>query len=530
MDRVQRGPLAAVSRRFEEVPLRRPATRAVTAESYGIVGSILADRQGRVWLASTAHGLGRIDDPRAAVPAIRWYGKADGLSSDTAWMLVEDLSGDLFVGTGRGVDRFDPGHGALHALLGRRWACPAEKSGEAFAIDRDESGWRQRTAWRDSTHGPMTGVLSRSRSLPPSASAACPCPSRADGAHRFDGFTVQPGDRRLEIDFVSPGAQTADGLRYQHQLEGVDRDWTITDARTVALAGAAAGDVPVSRARGLRRRHRDRSRRRSSSPCWRRCGSADGSSRSRPSASVPWHSSFHRSRVRRAIAVERVRSQIAADLHDGVGASLSRIAILSEVVRQQAHAALPDAMPALAAIGDNARAVIDDMSDAVWFIDPRLDNLQQVVTRARAMASELFDGQRIRWTVEAPDDASGVPLASEQRRHVYLILKEALTNVLRHAHATNVVVRVTASRGRLRIEVTDDGVGLDGKASNSAPGPRGGHGLENMRRRAAALGGTARIVSPPQGRGTQHRRGRAGDAPACSCGWPHRIAALTCRP
>jgi signal transduction histidine kinase len=211
---------------------------------------------------------------------------------------------------------------------------------------------------------------------------------------------------------------------------------------------------------------------------------------------------FHRARVRRAIAVERVRSQIAADLHDGVGASLSRIAILSDVVRQQAHAALPDAMPALTAIGDNARAVIDDMSDAVWFIDPRLDNLQQVVTRARAMAAELFDGQRIRWTVQAPDDAARVALTPEQRRHVYLILKEALTNVLRHAQATNVVVGITVSQGRLRLEVTDDGIGLGGKTGKSASGPNGGRGLENMRRRASTLGGTARIAAQAHGRGT----------------------------
>ena len=90
------------------------------------------------------------------------------------------------------------------------------------------------------------------------------------------------------------------------------------------------------------------------------------------------------------------------------------------------------------------------MTDAVWFIDPQVDNLQQVVIRARAVASELFDGQPVRSMVEAPDDASGVPLASEQRRHVYLIIKEALTNVLRHARAANVVVLVTASQGTPR--------------------------------------------------------------------------------
>jgi signal transduction histidine kinase len=197
-----------------------------------------------------------------------------------------------------------------------------------------------------------------------------------------------------------------------------------------------------------------------------------------------------------------VRSQIAADLHDGVGASLSRIAILSDVVKQQAEGALPDAMPALAAIGDNARAVIDDMSDAVWFIDPRLDDLQQLVVRVRALASELFDGHGIGCTVEAPADASRIVLTSERRRHVYLILKESLTNALRHAKASHVAVRIDVSHGTLRLDVRDDGVGMNEQNGVDAPFTRGGRGLQNLRDRAALLGGTVGIESPADGRGT----------------------------
>ena len=354
-------------------------------------------------------------------------------------------------------------------------------------------------------------------------------PARADGTQQFDGFTVQAGNRRLEIDFVSPGGQTADGLRYQYQLEGIDRDWSITDARTVALAGAAPGSYRFL----VRAAFADGTLTDPAAveftvlaPFWQRRWFVA------LAAACTCVLAFlvHRSRVRHVIAVERVRSQIAADLHDGVGASLSRIAILSEVVRQQAHSALPDAIPALTAISDNARAVIDDMSDAVWFIDSRVDNLQQVVIRARSMVSELFEGQPIRWTVVATDDASRVSLTSEQRRHVYLILKEALTNVLRHAQATNVDVLVTASHRRLRLEVTDDGIGVGGKARTSSARPYGGRGLENMRRRASALAGTMPDrVTRPRSR-HPHRRGCAGDSPACSCGWPHRIAALTCHP
>jgi ligand-binding sensor domain-containing protein/signal transduction histidine kinase len=486
--------------RFEEVPIRAPQPEG-RPPLRGTVRSILADRQGRVWLASAAQGLGRIDDPQAAVPTIRWYGKADGLSSDTAWMIVEDQSGGLFVGTGRGVDRFDPATERFTHYS----ADDGVPRGEVLGGLRDRAGriWFATTdgvarfdAWAEARRPEPITLITAIRV------GGVSLPARADGAPRLDGITVQPGERRLEIDFVSPGTQAADGLRYQHQLEGVDRDWTTTDARTVAFAGAAPGSYRFL----VRAIFADGTATDSAAveftvlaPFWQRRWFLALAAISTCALAFV----VHRSRMRRAIAVERVRSQIAADLHDGVGASLSRIAILSEVVRQQAHAALPAAIPALTAISDNARAVIDDMGDAVWFIDPHVDNLQQLVVRVRAMALELFDGQRIRCTVEAPDDASGVPLSSEQRRHVYLIVKEALTNVLRHARATNVVVLVAASQGRLGVEVTDDGVGLDGRLRDSSPGPGGGHGLENIQRRASALGGTARIVSHPQGRGTR---------------------------
>ena len=493
------GRLLRYRHRFEEIPLqhRQPGQRFPTYEA---VGSILADRRGRVWIASSAQGLGRIDNPRADVPTIKWYGNSHGLSSDTAWMLVEDSSGNLFVGTGRGIDRFDPAAERFTHYS----ADEGVPRGEIWGGLRDRSGriWFATTdgVARFDTRGedprPQPTILITAVRV-----AGIPLPTRADGNRRMGTFTVQPGDRRIEIDFVSPGARAADGARYQHRLDGVDRDWTTTDARTVALAGAAPGTyrflVRSVFANGvvtdpatvefivL-------------APLWRR-----GWFVAIVAAAICVVAFvFHRSRVRHAIAVERVRSQIAADLHDGVGASLSRIAILSEVVRQQAQAALPDAIPALSAIAHNAREVIDDMSDAVWFIDPRLDNLQQVVTRTRAMASELFDRQPIEWTVDGPDDASHIALTSEQRRNVYLILKESLTNVLRHAQATRVDVQITAARGRLRVEVTDNGVGLNGPDATRHTSPRSGRGLENIRRRAVALGGTVSIVARDLGPGT----------------------------
>ena len=493
------GHLLRYRRRFEDIPLqhRRAGERPPTYEK---VSAILVDRAGRVWIASTEQGLGRVDQPHADRPTITWYGKAQGLSSNTASAIVEDVSGDLFVGTGRGVDRFDPNtgrftyytadegvprgdiHGALRDRHGRIWL--ATTGGVALFHPRPDRPRVQPTTL-------ITAIRV----------AGMPRPIRADGAHRVEAFTVEPGERRIEIDFVTPSARGADGLRYQHRLEGVDGEWTLTDARTVALAGAAPG-----RYRFLVRSILANGVETTPAavefivlaPVWGR-GWFIGLVIVGVSALA---FAFHRTRVRQAIAVERMRSQIAADLHDGVGASLSRIAILTDVVKQQAERALPGAIPALAAIGDNARAVIDDMSDAVWLIDPRLDDLQQVVARVRALASELFDGQRIACTVEGPADASRIVLTSEQRRHVYLILKESLTNALRHANARHVAVQIGVSHGTLCVEVRDDGVGMNEENGVDVPFTRGGRGLQNLRDRAALLGGTVRIESPADGQGT----------------------------
>jgi signal transduction histidine kinase len=456
------------------------------------------DGQQRLWIASTVSGLGRIDDLQAASPRVTWYGTREGLSSNTAWVVVEHTSGDILIGTGRGVDRFTPATGRIvhHSPddgvpRGEIWGATRDRAGQIWLATTD--GVARLAPYDAPPTDPPVSVITGVRV------GGVSLPVRADGAIRVDAFTVEPGARTIEIDFVSPGARDADGLGYQHQLKGIDRDWTTTKSRTVTLAGAAPGRYEFLVRAAL------------------------GSAVVGPPASVEfsvlapmWQRGwfiamvctglgavvfvFHRARVGRLVEVERVRSRIAADLHDGVGASLSRIAILSEVVRQRAEAALPDTVPALASIADNARDVIDDMSDAVWSIDPRLDNLRQVIVRVRAMASDLFAGQPIAWSVDPPDSASQITLTPEQRRHLYLILKESLTNVLRHAKASRVGVRIITVKGRLRLDVEDDGVGMLVGPSASAGS---GRGLENMRARAAALGGALTVMSRPDGRGTR---------------------------
>jgi signal transduction histidine kinase/streptogramin lyase len=484
-------------RAFETIPIHEGAGRGAAVSEH--LRALLADRQGRVWIASSTSGLGRIDDPTAASPRVSWYGTARGLSSNTAWVLAQHASGDLFVGTARGIDRFDPATGRVARLSadagvprGELWGALADRTGRLWFASSAGLARLDRLVDPRAADPPATFVMAV-------RVGGEPLPVAATGMERLGGVIVGSGERRIEIDYVSPGASEADGLRYQHRLEGVDRDWTWTDGRTVALAGAAPGRyaflvraVLASGTAGVPARVEFTVL----APVWRRWWFVTlvlvGL------AALVY--AFHRARVRRLLDVERVRARIAADLHDGVGASLSRIAILSELVRRRTEALVPETTPQLAAIADNARDVIEDMSDAVWSIDPRLDTLQEVVVRARSMAAELFDEGRITWSIEAPAAADRIRLAPEQRRHVFLVLKEALTNVARHARATNVSVKITSDGRRLRLEIADDGRGVDGDGPPDTAGS--GRGIGNMEVRARALGGRLSVGPGSDGRGT----------------------------
>jgi signal transduction histidine kinase len=142
--------------------------------------------------------------------------------------------------------------------------------------------------------------------------------------------------------------------------------------------------------------------------------------------------------------------------------------------------------------------VIDEMNDAVWFIDPDIHNVADLLVRIRAVATQLFEPDQVAWSVDAEARLMDLPLTSEQRRHLYLLVKEALTNVRRHVEPSLVEVRFVMAGSGLRVEVDDDG-----DVARSASGERRGNGVANMRARAAELGGTLAVERRQPSPGTR---------------------------
>jgi signal transduction histidine kinase len=194
----------------------------------------------------------------------------------------------------------------------------------------------------------------------------------------------------------------------------------------------------------------------------------------------------------RALAHERER--IARDLHDDLGSSLARISLLSGLLK--ADRDNPRQIESHAVkISQSADQTVRALEEIVWAVRPGSDSLQSLVEYIAHFANELFDGGGIHCRLDLPADLPARPLPPEIRHNIFLAVKEALTNALKHAAAHEVLVRAQAVDDALEIEVQDDGKGFDTNAGGR------GHGLGNMRRRVQAMGGEVDIQSRP-GQGT----------------------------
>lgn len=196
-------------------------------------------------------------------------------------------------------------------------------------------------------------------------------------------------------------------------------------------------------------------------------------------------------------AVERERSRIARDLHDDLGSLLTRISLLSGLL--QADKDNPDQVETHAAkISQSANQTVRALEEIVWAVRPGSDSLQSLIEYISHFAKELFEGDTARCRLDLPHDLPAQPLPPDIRHNIFLVVKEGLTNALKHADAHEVEVQAKVSGDELELCVRDDGKGF---ANGALREEDNRHGLANMRTRAEAIGGTL-IVQTEPGKGT----------------------------
>ncbi|MGH7978812.1 MAG: sensor histidine kinase, partial [Limisphaerales bacterium] len=207
-------------------------------------------------------------------------------------------------------------------------------------------------------------------------------------------------------------------------------------------------------------------------------------------------------RLEQQHAIEKDRARIAKDIHDDIGAGLTQITLLSELGRRQ-----PEQSGAqLERISDAARDMTRAMDEIVWAVDPQRDTLASLIDYISAYSEDFLRAAGIRCRMDFPAAVPAMQIDAEFRYNLFLALKETLNNIVKHARATEVWLRLSLSSGAFTLAIEDNGHGFEinngGGPTASADRLSSGLGLPNLKNRLEAVGGRCVMESSP-GKGTR---------------------------
>ena len=185
----------------------------------------------------------------------------------------------------------------------------------------------------------------------------------------------------------------------------------------------------------------------------------------------------------RQLMLERERARISQDMHDDIGASLTRISLMSDLVRNMTDIR-EDARQWLGQISGTSRGVMEEMNQIIWALNPKNDNLEGLVTYVRRFAFEYLEPTTIECIFDLPEGMPDRALSVEVRRNVYLVAREALHNVVKHSGATKVQIAFVMNEHGFRFMIKDDGKGFEPDRMEFP-----GNGLVNMKKRMNDIGG-----------------------------------------
>jgi len=206
--------------------------------------------------------------------------------------------------------------------------------------------------------------------------------------------------------------------------------------------------------------------------------------------------------LERAHALERERARIARDLHDEIGAALTEIAMQADAVRHEVEdVASPEAMQLTDGICRSAVSLVRSVDAIVWAVNPANDTLNRFAAYLVQSTEQFLDAAGLSMRFQVPSPLPATPLAGTVRHRLLLAVREALNNVVKHAHAKSVTLSLRLGDGMLAIDIDDDGVGFD---LARPPAAAEHDGLDNMRERMREIGGTCSIETA-HGRGTRVR-------------------------
>ena len=512
------------------ISLEQPALMGMITTSAGSQGlavrAICQDHRGSIWMGGWNDAVSLFDS-RTPVPSLlRKYDVKDGLPDNSIRSLHEDGTGTMLVGTR---------YGGIARLVGTKFETVSMIDGlmsnTIWGIDEDEQN--RLYLWTDvgveridsRTMKPVPqkpelldqeivsfGVLqnrflwytSRNELTVyeyPLASADTVPPPIHISSFQANGRRLKTdapialafAENTCAIEYDGISYKNEKAVRYQYRLLGTVGDWMgPTAQRAITFAtlepGSYTFEVVAINAEGVHSTTPASLSFTIVPPYWRRW----------------WFVSLvlavgagilfllYRYRVGRLLEMERLRTRIAADLHDDVGTNLSSIVIASQIMQRESSLSDRE-LNQLAEIRQVASDTQEMMRDIVWMLNPGNDSLDDFLLKMKEVAVRLLG--ETRYTFLAPGEKLLDRVSIEFKRNVFLIFKESLNNIIRHSMATEVAIEVQQDHGMFTLHIRDNGRGFD------IDGAVTGSGLANLRRRAKLIDGKLDITSAA-GKGT----------------------------
>ncbi|MEW5800292.1 MAG: two-component regulator propeller domain-containing protein, partial [Bacteroidota bacterium] len=471
------------------------------------IRSIYQDANGTLWIA-TDGGLAKRKNNR-----FYSYTVNNGLYSNTIHVILEDDRGSLWMSSNKGIfvvkksdiELFDD-----HTIDRIPCTIYGEEDGMRSAEGNgsfQQGGWKMRdgTLWFATIKGVAIvdpDNLKNNTVVPPVHIEKIVSDGKEISAQ--SAFTLHYPVNDITFYFNALSFRVPSRVRYKYILEGFHTDWVDAgNQHRAAFTNLPSGDF-VFRVIAC-----------NDDGVWNTTGASVSFSLPPPFWAAWWFSviigiiifgSFagliryvELKKVRRRIeqlehekALERERARISKDMHDEVGANLTKIAILSELAARNAD----DTPKHLRKITETSREVIDSMSQIIWAINPKNDKLENMAAYLREFISETFEMTAIRASISFSDELPMQSLSAEFRRNIFLTVKEAVNNIVKYSKATEIHAQLHVETGRLLFSISDNGIGFD--VSNTS---RFGNGLHNMKKRIEDIGGSF-VIESAAGKGT----------------------------
>jgi signal transduction histidine kinase len=485
--------------------------------NFGIFESIVEDRRGDFWFGTLGGGITRLDVRRQT---LRHFTEAEGLSHNTVFGLREDKAGNLWISSRTGLNKlskkelekiaatpyapvhpffkkYTPENGNMGFAEGRYYLLEAQ-NGDLWIPKMDRLTIyhpRQDTPNLEASTVELTNIKLYNEAI---------AWKKDTNFVLKNGFTVQDftfkelspwqmvpeelslafNNNFLTFEFAAVNTNAPQAVSYQYRLKGLENNWSAITQRSEATYGNLSPGSYTFCVKAV-----------NEEGVWSK--EVSYSFTIRP----PWWQTWWcyllyslaiggmiyvfiqyrvAQRVSRIKALEAIRTKISGDLHDDVGTILSGLAMQSQMMALTAKDGQKEALNELSTMSHDA---MERMRDTVWAIDSRKDKYENLIDRMRDFAERNLNRKQIShdFTVELEDGKKFID--PQKRQNLYLIFKEAITNIVKHSDATHVTIVFSEQKKQLHLMIHDNGSQLQNLT------PSDGLGLSNMQMRATQLGG-----------------------------------------